>query len=128
MPKRLIFKDSSEQFSTLPAGYTALVSTDGDFKKQVESTVTTLGTGGGATGPAGAVGATGPAGAVGATGPAGSGGFSLSELGFTIVSQPSIISQDITLPDNSEFTYPDPLIIADGYTLTVPEGTTLTIV
>ena len=119
MPKRLIFKDSSEQFSTLPAGYTALVSTDGDFKKQVESTVTTIGTGGGATGPAGAV---------GATGPAGSGGFSLSELGFTIVSQPSIISQDITLPDNSEFTYPDPLVIAEGYTLTVPAGTTLTIV
>lgn len=100
MPKKLIFKDSSEQF-TIPAGYTALRSENGNFKKQVESTVSALSTGGG--------------------------GFSLTELGFTIVSQPSIINQDITLPDNSVLTYQGPLTIGQGFTLTVPSGTTLTI-
>jgi hypothetical protein len=103
MPKKLIFKDNSEQF-TIPPGYTALVSTNGDFKKQVESTVTTLGSAGS------------------------SGELSLTELGFEIVSAPSVINQDITLPDNYEFEYPSPLIIGEGYTLTVPSGTTLTIV
>ena len=99
MPKKLIFKDNSQQF-TIPPGYTALVSIDGDFKKQVESTVTTLG----------------------------AEGLSLTELGFEIVSAPSVINQDITLPDNYEFEYPSPLLIGEGYTLTVPSGTTLTIV
>ena len=126
MPRRLIFKDSSQQLSTLPSGYTALVSTDGDLKKQVESTVTTL-SAGGSTGPAGVSGATGPSGVSGATGPSG-GGFSLTELGFTIESTLSVINQNITLPDNYVFTYPSPLTMGEGYILTVPSGTTLTIV
>lgn len=99
MPKKLIFKDNNQQF-TIPSGYTALRSENGNFKKQVESTISALSTGG---------------------------GLSLSELGFTIVSQPSIINQDITLPDNSVLTYQGPLTIGEGFTLTVPSGTTLTI-
>jgi hypothetical protein len=37
------------------------------------------------------------------------------------------IAADITLPDNATFEYQGPLSICTGYTLTVPAGTTLTV-
>ena len=45
--------------------------------------------------------------------------------GFRIV---GCIAEDITLPDNSNIQYTGPLAMCLGYTLTVPVGTTLTIV
>lgn len=38
------------------------------------------------------------------------------------------INADITLPDNSTFDYVGPLTMCTGKTLTVPSGTTLTII
>ena len=45
--------------------------------------------------------------------------------GFKIV---GCISEDLTLPINSNLQYTSPLAMCAGYTLTVPLGTTLTIV
>ena len=45
--------------------------------------------------------------------------------GFTVV---GCINENITLPANSNLTYKSPLAICVGKTLTVPVGTTLTII
>ena len=56
-------------------------------------------------------------------------GLTYSDLGFTITSPtPTTIGQDVVLPYNSTVTYPTPLIIDPGYSVTVPVGTTLTII
>jgi hypothetical protein len=52
-------------------------------------------------------------------------GSSISANGFKLV---SCISDDIVLPDNSIIQYPSPLIMCAGNTLTIPLGTTLTII
>jgi hypothetical protein len=52
-----------------------------------------------------------------------------TQMGFTITSPaPSTVNQNITLPYNSTVTYPTPLTIDSGFVVTVPAGTTLTIV
>jgi len=38
------------------------------------------------------------------------------------------INEDIVLPENSNLTYPSPLTMCAGKTLTIPSGTTLTII
>jgi hypothetical protein len=56
-------------------------------------------------------------------------GLTYSDLGFTITSPPPvIINQNVVLPYNSTVTYPSPLIMGSGYTITIPIGTTLTII
>jgi hypothetical protein len=45
--------------------------------------------------------------------------------GFTVV---GCINEDITLPANSNLTYKSPLAMCVGKTLTIPVGTTLTII
>jgi hypothetical protein len=56
-------------------------------------------------------------------------GLSYSDLGFTVTSPPpATINQNVVLPYNSTVTYPTPLIIGSGFTVTVPSGTTLTII
>ena len=45
--------------------------------------------------------------------------------GFTVV---GCINEDITLPANSNLTYKSPLAMCVGKTLTIPAGTTLTII
>lgn len=56
-------------------------------------------------------------------------GLTYSQLGFTIISPPPpVINQNVVLPYNSIVTYPSPLIMGSGYTLTIPIGTTLTII
>lgn len=40
----------------------------------------------------------------------------------------SCIGEDITLPPNATFEYNGPLTLCDGATLTISEGTTLTII
>lgn len=56
-------------------------------------------------------------------------GLTYSELGFTITSPtPSSINQNVVLPYNSTVTYPTPLTVGVGYSVTVPSGTTLTII
>jgi hypothetical protein len=56
-------------------------------------------------------------------------GLSYSDLGFTITTPPpAIINQNVVLPYNSTVTYPSPLIMGSGYTITTPIGTTLTII
>jgi hypothetical protein len=55
-------------------------------------------------------------------------GLTYDDLGFTVTSLPSGINQDVVLPYNATVTYPTPLIIGGGYVLTVPAGTTLTII
>lgn len=56
-------------------------------------------------------------------------GLTYSQLGFTITSPaPSTINQNVVLPYNSTVTYPTPLTIGSGYTVTVPIGTALTII
>ncbi len=56
-------------------------------------------------------------------------GLNYTDFGFTITSSsPSTINQNITLPYNSEVEYNGPLTIDEGFVLTVPEGTTLTII
>jgi hypothetical protein len=53
--------------------------------------------------------------------------YSMSAFyGFTNAS--SDITESLTLPDNSTLSYQGPLILATGVVLTVPQGTTLTIV
>jgi hypothetical protein len=55
-------------------------------------------------------------------------GLTYSQIGFTITSPaPSTINQNVVLPYNSTATYPTPLTIAPGFSVTVPSGTTLTI-
>jgi hypothetical protein len=55
-------------------------------------------------------------------------GLTYSQMGFTITSPaPSTINQNVVLPYNSTATYPTPLTIAPGFSVTVPSGTTLTI-
>jgi hypothetical protein len=52
-----------------------------------------------------------------------------SQLGFTITSPaPSTINQNVVLPYSSTVTYPTPLTVGSGYSVTVPSGTTLTII
>jgi hypothetical protein len=51
---------------------------------------------------------------------------SLTDLGF--ITSPNTITQDITLPEDSNVYYYGDLSIASGYTLTIPSGTTLTII
>ena len=55
-------------------------------------------------------------------------GLNYSELGFTVVSLPTGINQDVVLPYNAEVTYPTELVINGDYVVTIPFGTTLTIV
>ena len=54
---------------------------------------------------------------------------SLSDLGFSITSLPTaVINQNISLPNDSYVTYQSPLVINNGYTLTVPPSSMFTIV
>lgn len=56
-------------------------------------------------------------------------GLTYSQLGFTITSPaPSTINQNVVLPYNSTVTYPTPLTVDSGFSVTVPDGTTLTII
>ena len=52
-------------------------------------------------------------------------GVSIWANGFRIV---GCIGEDITLPDNANIEYTSPLSMCVGSTLTIPVGTTLTIV
>lgn len=52
-------------------------------------------------------------------------GTSIWANGFRII---GCINEDITLPDNATIEYTGPLAICVGHTLTIPAGTTLTIV
>jgi hypothetical protein len=55
--------------------------------------------------------------------------ISPSDLGFTVVvNTGSTINQNVVLPLNSTVTYPSPLTMGLGYTLTIPSNTTLTII
>lgn len=49
-----------------------------------------------------------------------------ASYGFT--NNSNSIDQDLTLPDNSNLSYQGPLTVAVGKVLTIPVGTTLTIV
>lgn len=55
-------------------------------------------------------------------------GLGYSQLGFTITSLPTGINQDVVLPYGATVTYPTPLTMNNGYILTIPSGTTLTII
>lgn len=56
-------------------------------------------------------------------------GLTYSQMGFTITSPaPSTINQNVVLPYNSTVTYPTPLTIDSGFAVTIPSGTTLTII
>jgi hypothetical protein len=56
-------------------------------------------------------------------------GLSYTDFGFEITSlTPTTINQNITLPYNVDVKYTGPLIVDEGFVLTVPNGTTLTIV
>lgn len=49
-------------------------------------------------------------------------------FGFTVTSSfPTTINQNITLPYNVDVEYTGPLTVDNGFTLTVPVGTTLTV-
>jgi len=52
-------------------------------------------------------------------------GLSIWANGFRVV---GCIDEDIVLPDNSNLQYTSPLAMCAGKTLTIPAGTTLTIV
>lgn len=55
-------------------------------------------------------------------------GLSYTNFGFTITSSnPTSINQNITLPYNVIMEYTGPLTVDNGFVLTVPNGTTLTI-
>lgn len=55
-------------------------------------------------------------------------GLTYSQMGFTVTSPaPTTINQNVVLPYNSTVTYPTPLTIDSGFSVTVPIGTTLTI-
>ena len=100
MARRLILKDSN-QFTEIADGYIALVSENGNLKKQVKSTLTDI---------------------------SNTTGLTNAELGFTITPISTGINQDVILPDNAIITYPSPLIVNNGHLVTVPSGSTLTIV
>lgn len=52
-----------------------------------------------------------------------------SDAGFTITPKPTkVLNSNITLPEESDVTYPSPLTIGVGYELFVPPSTTLTLV
>ena len=56
-------------------------------------------------------------------------GLTYSDLGFTITSPtPTVINQDVILPYNSTVTYTGTLNVGSGYAVTVPAGTTLTVI
>ena len=56
-------------------------------------------------------------------------GLTYTDLGFTITSPtPATVNQNVVLPYNSTVTYPTPLTIDPGFSVTVPYGTTLTVV
>ena len=56
-------------------------------------------------------------------------GLTYDDLGFTITSPtPTTINQDVVLPYNATVTYQSPLTISGGHVVTVPAGTTLTII
>jgi hypothetical protein len=56
-------------------------------------------------------------------------GLTYSDMGFTITSTPpSTVNQNVVLPYNSTVEYPTPLTIDSGFSVTVPAGTTLTII
>lgn len=56
-------------------------------------------------------------------------GLTYSDLGFTITSTtPSTINQNVVLPYNSTLTYPTPLTVGIGFSVVIPNGTTLSIV
>jgi hypothetical protein len=55
----------------------------------------------------------------------GSNQTSISSNGFKVI---GAINSDILLPDNSNVQYTGPLVMGLGYSITVPLGTTLTIV
>jgi hypothetical protein len=55
-------------------------------------------------------------------------GLTYDDLGFTVTSLPSGINQDVVLPYNATVTYPTPLTISGGHVVTIPSGTTLTII
>ena len=55
-------------------------------------------------------------------------GLNYSDFGFTITSSsPSTINQNLTLPYNVNMEYSGPLTVDNGVILTIPYGTTLTI-
>ncbi len=49
--------------------------------------------------------------------------YSLSNLGFVI--RPRPIQQNVLLPEDSDVLYFGPLQMGDGYTITIPVGSTL---
>lgn len=54
--------------------------------------------------------------------------YSVSDLGFVVTPKiTAVIKQNVLLPENSNVTYPSPLVVATGYVVTVPITTTLTI-
>jgi hypothetical protein len=56
-------------------------------------------------------------------------GLTYSDMGFTVTSSaPATVNQNVVLPYNSTVEYPTPLTIDNGFSVTVPSGTTLTIV
>ena len=56
-------------------------------------------------------------------------GLTYTDLGFTVTSPaPSTINQNVVLPYNSTVTYPTPLTVDPGFSVTVPSGTTLSII
>lgn len=56
-------------------------------------------------------------------------GLTYTDMGFTITSPPpTTINQNVVLPYNSTATYPTPMTIDSGFSVTVPSGTTLTII
>ncbi len=57
-----------------------------------------------------------------------SGVTNLSDLGFSVTPKPSkVINKNIILPDNTNVTYPSPLIMDINNTIVVPTNTTLII-
>ena len=53
----------------------------------------------------------------------------LSDLGFTIIpNSSSVLNQNVTLPENCTVTYPSPLNMGSGYTISVPTSTTFTLI
>jgi hypothetical protein len=56
-------------------------------------------------------------------------GLTYSDLGFTITSTtPVTINQNVVLPYNATLTYPTPLTVGVGFSVVIPNGTTLSIV
>jgi hypothetical protein len=56
-------------------------------------------------------------------------GLTYTDLGFTVTSPaPATINQNVVLPYNSTVTYPTPLTVDPGFSVTVPAGTTLSVI